>query len=429
MPLSLGSVDRFEITEGGPGLVPGGEKLPLETLQLTLVEILREIVILNVGRAETRLPAQVFLVIVGRGVVKIAHTDSITRRWFLRHNGWCTVAMMTDHVRDTFAVRRDALRRRAGIIAAIRHFFDRRDYLAVETPQLSATPIPEAHIELFTTGEGLYLLPSPEFHLKRLLAAGAGDLYEITHSFRNGEEIGPYHRREFTMLEYYTVGADAARSLEITRELLAAVASAAAGVRGAGARPGPEPADTVISMAEAWRRHTGIDLERTIGADGVTGDAAALAAEAARAGLTTDRHDGEEWEDLFQRIFLTFVEPELPRDRPVYLTHYPAAVPTLARRIPGTPWADRWELYLGGMEVANCFGEETDPAVIAAFLRDQAGQKRVVGHREHPWDASFLQDPPLPACSGVALGVDRLVMHLLDAANIADVLAIPDAEG
>jgi hypothetical protein len=147
-------------------------------------------------------------------VVKIAHTDSITRRWFLRHNGWCTVALMRDHMSDyvtgTIAGRREMLRRRAAIVAAIRHFFDERDYLAVETPQLCATPIPEAHIELFATGNGLFLLPSPEYHLKRLLAAGAGDLYEITHSFRNGEEIGPHHRREFTMLEYYTVGADSA---------------------------------------------------------------------------------------------------------------------------------------------------------------------------------------------------------------------------
>jgi lysyl-tRNA synthetase class 2 len=182
-------------------------------------------------------------------------------------------------------------------------------------------------------------------------------------------------------------------------------------------------------MAEAWRRYTGIDLAATIRDDGVTGDAAALAAAAAGAGLSTDRRDGESWEDLFQRIFLTWVEPELPKDRPVYLTHYPAAVPTLARRIPGTPWADRWELYLGGVEVANCFGEETDPAVIAAFLRSQAAGKRAVGHREHPWDASFLQTPLLPPCSGVALGVDRLVMYLLGAEDIGDVLAIPDAEG
>jgi elongation factor P--beta-lysine ligase len=217
---------------------------------------------------------------------------------------------MSDYVTGTIAGRREMLRRRAAIVAAIRHFFDERDYLAVETPQLCATPIPEAHIELFATGNGLFLLPSPEYHLKRLLAAGAGDLYEITHSFRNGEEIGPHHRREFTMLEYYTVGADSARSLEITRELLAVVASAAAGVRGGGARsnetgggtqpPGrteadtatgsgarppdagdsPAPADLVISMAEAWKRHTGIDLEATIGADGVSGDAAALAAAA-----------------------------------------------------------------------------------------------------------------------------------------------------
>lgn len=325
------------------------------------------------------------------------------------------------------------LRLRATILSRIRAFLDARGFLAVDTPPLSATPIPESHIELFATRyrapawhhpdrpteRRLYLLPSPERHLKRLLAEGLGSLYEIAWSFRNGESIGPYHRPAFTMLEYYTLDADGADSLRLTRDLLTALEV-----------PG-EP--LVWPMAEAWRRIAAIDLAATLAdaADpAVPGSAGAdrLAAELVARGVLADAAASEGWEQLFQRGFLTAVEPQLPRDRPVFLTDYPAAVPTLARRVPGTPWADRWELYLGGMEVANCFGEETDPARIASFQRVEAARRPPAENGEAiAWDDSFLQPPlPLPRCSGVALGVDRLVMHLAGATEIGEVIPIPD---
>ena len=326
--------------------------------------------------------------------------------------------------------RLQRLRARAGSIATIRRFLDTRGYLSVETPQLSPTPIPEAHIELFATRrraqgrsqapatqEGatseaqaapaaLYLLPSPEYHLKRLLAEGSGNIYEITHSFRNGEIDGPQHRIEFTMLEYYTVDADAEVSLALTRELLEEL--------GLGSHA------SVIAMSEAWEGLAGIRLQGAAAG----GERDALIEAIHAAGLSPGISPGETWEDIFQRIFLSYVEPELPRDRPVFLTHYPAAIPTLARPLPGTPWADRWELYLGGMEVANCFGEETDPRRIYDFLAGQDRSRPAAGTTRHSWDAAFLQDPPLPRCSGVALGVDRLVMAITGAASIEEVLSM-----
>lgn len=351
----------------------------------------------------------------------------------------------------------ETLRNRARTIAQIRRFFDERGYLAVETPQLCPQPIPEAHIDLFATtrrfaggaeamaaekpkasepaagaatgappasaeltasaeptaaaaaaplaappetptAAPLYLLPSPEYYLKRLLARGSGSIYEITHSFRNSEYDGAHHAIEFTMLEYYTVAATADDSRSLTIDLLRAV--------GITAQP------RIMTMAEAWHEFAAIDLAAAL-------DREELGAAIDRAQLPMHVSPTETWEDLFQRVFLTYVEPELPRDRPLFLTDYPAAVPTLARQRTGTPWAERWELYLDGVETANCYTEETDPARIEAF---QAAQSALVDTRAR--DEHFLQPPELlTECSGVALGVDRLIMHLAGAGSIAEVMA------
>jgi len=308
----------------------------------------------------------------------------------------------------------ETLRRRAQIVSGIRRFFDDRGYLAAETPLLAERPIPEAHIELFGTEflppdyreqspRPLYLLPSPEYYLKQLLAAGSGSLYEITHSFRNAESIGPHHNPEFTMLEYYTVDADGDVSLEITRELLLAL--------GITATP------LVITVAEAFDRYAGIDLEAILAGDGATGGGD---------GATGGGDGATAREERFHHDFLTWVEPELPRDRPVFLTRYPSVVPTLAREIPGTLWADRWELYLGGLETANCFGEETSPDRIRSFFTGQQALKETGARVLHPVDRDFLAgDAVLPRCSGVALGVDRLVMHLLGEERIERVISFP----
>jgi lysyl-tRNA synthetase class 2 len=303
------------------------------------------------------------------------------------------------------------LARRAEVVAAIRRFFDERKYLSVETPLLAARPIPESHIELFATRyvspagdrtRDLFLLPSPEYYLKQLLAAGSGSIYEIARAFRNRDFSGGAHTPEFTMLEYYTVDADADDSLEITRDFLDAL-----GVRGL---------PLVVTIEEAWRRWAGFPLHPYLD------DADALGAKALETGAMSDAPEDESWEDVFHRILVTAIEPALPTDRPVFLTRYPASIPTLARSIPGTPWSDRWELYLGGFELANCYGEETDPERIRAFFTDQARRIEERDGTPPPVDETFA-DAALPRCSGVALGVDRLVAAILGESDIERVIS------
>ncbi len=321
------------------------------------------------------------------------------------------------------------IRLRAAVTASIRHYLSRTGYLEVETPRLAPTPIPESHIELFKTTlrqpgsqeRELYLLPSPEYWLKRLVAAGSGNIFEIARAFRNLEERGPYHRPEFTMLEFYTMEADSADSIAITEELLrTAAAEIEEGLIDPGIRESLGESDPypVLTMSEAFHRYAEVDLEENLTSE-------AISRTARRRGLGVSEE--ESWEDLFQRLFLTFVEPELPTERPLFLTHYPAAIPTLSRQIPGTPWADRWELYFRGQEVANCYGEETDPERIATFMADEAAKKQAHGWMPHPVDAGYLQraGERLPSCSGVALGVDRLIMVLASESSLDGVFYFP----
>lgn len=315
--------------------------------------------------------------------------------------------------------RFDILRRRAAILQSIRSFFDTRGYLAVETPSLAHRPIPEAHIALFRTqleryeGEtsDIYLLPSPEYYLKRLLSEGSGNLYEICASFRNREIPSGVHSPEFTMLEYYTVEADGDDSLALTIELLRDL--------------GVDVEPLIMTVAEAWQEYAGFALEPCVPRTRSDLDEAAdrLASRARAAGVIGGHEKAEQWEDLFHRVFLTAVEPMLPVDRAVFLTRFPDAIPTLARRIPDTVWSDRWELYLGGTEIANCYGEETDPVRIRAFFEDQT--RRIAIHAERvapPIDEHFCT-MELPRSSGVALGIDRLVAAILGERTIGRVIS------
>lgn len=321
----------------------------------------------------------------------------------------------------------ERLRQRAAIVRTIRSFFDTRGYLSVETPSLARTPIPESHIRLLGTelkpydrsdGTKLSLLPSPEYYLKRLLAEGTGSLYEIGPSFRNAEPPSGIHTAEFTMLEYYTVDADGDDSIPITTDLLASL--------GCGTEP------LVLTMDEAWRHWAGIPLEPFVPL--TPGDrieaAKELQGRAVETGVigggsASDDRSPESWEDLFYRIFVNAVEPALPTDQPTILTRYPDAIPTLAQRIPGTPWADRWELYIAGMEIANCYGEETDPARLRSFFTGEATRIAERDGETPEIDRSFA-DLPLPRCSGVALGVDRLVATILGEGTIERVISFTD---
>jgi lysyl-tRNA synthetase class 2 len=314
------------------------------------------------------------------------------------------------------------LRRRAEVLHLIRLFFRRLGFLEVDTPLLAPALIPEGSLEVFRTaggpGEELYLIPSPELWMKRLLVQGSGSLFQLCHCFRNHEPDSPLHSREFTMLEWYAVGADYLESIQILERLFAFLLQRlglGAVLHFRGRRLDCTPPFRRLSMREAFRRQLGWKLE-----DLQSLETLARRARALEVPVAAD----DSWADLFHKVFLGFVEPALPADRPLLLLDYPAAIPTLARR-KGF-WAERWELYLGGIEVANCYSEAVEPAAIEEFYRGQAEAKlRAREPHKVDWELAGLLPAGLPPCSGAALGVDRLLLALLDEDSVARVNPIP----
>jgi elongation factor P--(R)-beta-lysine ligase len=315
---------------------------------------------------------------------------------------------------------RETIRARGTFIRAIREFFYARNYLETDTPILSPSLIPESSIEAFATvfdppfGEPLelFMVPSPEIWMKRLIGRGSGDIFQISPCFRNCESVGRIHNPEFTMLEWYTMGHGYRDSLEVAEELFGALASSFPD------HPESlEPPFLRMGMAEAFERYAGVDLA------GVQ-DPAAIEAEARRLGL---RSSGDpSWEESFNQIFVAFVEPSLPRGKPVALLDYPRQVRCLARDIPGTPWNERWELYVNGIELANCFTEETDGDKVRAYfaLETEAKKKAripVVVDPSYP----DIFGPEYPRCSGVAMGVDRLFMAFLGRTSMEALIFFP----
>ena len=320
-------------------------------------------------------------------------------------------------------MKRAVVQKRNKILAAIRRFFNERDYLEVETPVLSPFLIPESTIEIFETtyyrelqgAHQLYLTPSPEIFMKKLIAEGFGNIFQITKSFRNYEQAGKEHNPEFTMLEWYMTGASAGENIPFTEELFQTLVSEMD-------TPGPSflaPPFKRMSMEEVFFENTGIDL--------IDVQSYPLLREAALKKGYSLPEKNETWESLFNRIFLTEVEPVLPGDKPLVLYNYPAQIDCLAADIPGTPWKDRWELYAGGIEVANCYTEETNPAKVSAFMQKEYAQKAAHSLVIPDTDTAFsrLFTPRYPRCSGVALGIDRLVRLLTGEDSIEGVILFP----
>lgn len=319
---------------------------------------------------------------------------------------------------------RETAWKRSRLIRGIRDFFTDRNYLETDTPLLSAALIPESAIEVFATkfespyrgAKPLFLVPSPELWMKRLIAAGFGSLFQISKAFRNAESIGQNHNPEFTMLEYYTLDADYIRSIEVTEDLFAKLLSIDTGHRRPQGDKSLSPPFLRMTMAEAFREFAGFDLGPCSAED--------LVEKSLSLNIRADRSDT--WEIAFNRIFVDRVEPELPRDKPLVLLDYPAEVRCLAKKIPGTPWRERWELYVDGVETANCFSEETSPAEVAEyFLMEKTLKSSALV--PHAVDEAFceLYRQGFPPCSGVALGVDRLLMSFLGFDRIEDVLFFP----
>lgn len=335
------------------------------------------------------------------------------------------------------ADRRPILLARNRIEVEIRRHLGERDFLFVDPPGLQRSPGNETHLHAFATnaigndgaGTPMYLHTSPEFSMKKLLAAGERRIASLGHVWRNRER-GPLHHPEFTMLEWYRAGESYDAVIEDCVELIRIAAEATGSGRLRSRERAADPfADAErISVAEAFQRYVGIDLLATMDSAGAT-DSVALAAQMRERGLAVPADCT--WSYLFSLVLVEKVEPRLGIGRITILDRYPASEAALARRAPDDPRvAERFEVYACGVELANGFGELTDPEEQRRrFAAEMDEKQRLYGER-YPIDEEFLAAlAVMPPASGVAMGFDRLVMLATGAPRIEDVLWVPVAGG
>ena len=335
--------------------------------------------------------------------------------------------------------RRPFLLVRNRIVAALRRWFEAEDFVAVECAALQVSPGNETHLHGFATeligpdgtASRLYLHTSPEFAAKKLLAAGERRIFDFARVFRNRERSALHHP-EFTMLEWYRAEEPYEALMEDCTAVMRVVAEAA----GAGAfrfrarSADPFAAPERLTVAKAFARHAGIDLMATLPGDpDAPPEPEPLASRAQEIGIRVAEDDT--WSDIFSRILSDRIEPQLGNGRATILLDYPASEAALARRKADDPrLAERFELYLCGVELANGFGELTDPGEQRRrFEADMEEKMRIYGER-YPIDEDFLTAlAEMPPASGVALGLDRLVMLATGAERIEQVIwtPLPDA--
>ncbi len=329
---------------------------------------------------------------------------------------------------EAHARRRGFLAVRGAIKASMRDWFGSEGFTETECGQLQYSPGNEAHLHafetFFVTENGrrtpLYLHTSPEFAMKKLLAAGETRIFDFARAFRN-RETGVRHAPEFTMLEWYRAG-ESIEAVMADAAQLARLAAKAAGTtllnwKGASCDPFAPP--EYLTLVEAFERYAGIELEPLLT------DAAGLAAAARRAGIETPRDAS--WTDVFSAILVTLIEPKLGQGRLTFLHRYPVSEAALSRPAPDDPrFAERFELYACGAELANGYRELTDPVLLRARQMQEMGLKQQVYGERYPLDEDFIAAVgAMPEASGVALGFDRLVMLASGAREISDVLWTP----
>jgi lysyl-tRNA synthetase class 2 len=333
---------------------------------------------------------------------------------------------------DVHADRQPFLRARRRVLAALRYYLETRDFAEVETAILQVSPGNEAHLHAFSTElatpdggrRQLFLHTSPEFACKKLLAAGERRIFEFARVFRNREQ-GALHHPEFTMLEWYRTGESCEALMDDCAQFLAIAASAAGTDRFSfrGRDADPLAAPERLTVAEAFRLYAGIDLLATL-AEGAP-DRDGLAAQALAAGVRLA--DDDSWSDIFSRVLVERIEPRIGNGRATFLTEYPRPEAALARPKPADPRvAERFELFVCGVELANGFGELTDPVEQRARLEaEMAKKERLYGER-YPIDEDFLAAlAHMPPASGCALGFDRLAMLAARASRVEQVMWTP----
>lgn len=336
---------------------------------------------------------------------------------------------------ERHADRRPALLARNRIEAAMRGYLAAHDFLMVDPPGLQRSPGNETYLHAFATqmigndggAETRYLHTSPEFSMKKLLAAGEKRIASLGHVWRNRERTATHHP-EFTMLEWYRAGEPYTAVMDDCVALIriAAETAGAKMLRWRGREADPFVPAERISVADAFVRYAGVDLLATMAADGTT-DAEALAAAVSAAGMAVPAEYN--WSYLFTRVLTERVEPQLGNGRVTILDRYPASEAALARRAKDDPRvSERFEVYACGVELANGFGELTDAAEQRRrFGLEMDEKQRLFGER-YPVDEDFLAALELmPEASGIAMGFDRVVMLALGAPRIDDVIWVPVA--
>jgi len=333
---------------------------------------------------------------------------------------------------ENHADRRPLLIQRGRLKTAIRAHFEAQGFTEVECGALVVSPGNETHLHAFETrltgldGESrpLYLHTSPEFAAKKLLAAGETKIFDFARVFRNRER-GRLHAPEFTMLEWYRAQQEYRAVIDDSLALLKLAADVVGDhLRYRGAECDPHAEAEWLTVAEAFTHFAGIDLLATLSPAG-EGDAVALRARARRGGV--DVSDQDDWSDMFSKILTLRVEPRLGLERPCVLCEYPTCEAALARVSPrDARVAERFELYACGVELANGFGELTDPVQQRSRFESAMTKKEKLYGQRYPLDEDFLAAlAHMPPASGVALGFDRLVMLATGAPNIHDVLWTP----
>lgn len=306
------------------------------------------------------------------------------------------------------------LLKRAKILAEIRRFFADRGVLEVETPAMSQATVTDIHLVTFQTrfvgpgaaqGLDLWLMTSPEYHMKRLLAAGSGPIYQMGRSFRN-EEAGRHHNPEFTMLEWYRPHYDMYRLMNEVDDLLQQVLEC-------------QSAES-LSYQQAFIRHLEVDP--------LSADKTQLREVAEKLGVGDLANAEEDRDTLLQLLFMLGVEPKIGQEKPVFIYHFPATQAALAEiSTEDHRVAERFEVYFKGIELANGFRELTDAREQRQRFEQDNRRRAARGLPQQPIDNNLLAalEHGMPACSGVALGVDRLVMLALKAESLSEVIAFP----
>ena len=317
----------------------------------------------------------------------------------------------------------------------IRIFFEKKGVVEVNTPILQESPGMELHLKAFSTTwenpstkkkKNFYLHSSPEFAMKRLLSMGSGDIFQFARSFRN-ELFSPTHHPEFTLLEWYRLSMSYEDLMEEAIDCIRACAkiSPSQSLSWMGRRSNPFQEWEKISVVEAFRKYAGIDLRSSL-EDGQNPSRTLLAMEAKNIGIDCEETDS--WEDIFFRIFLNKVEKNLGHGVPCILYQYPACMAALSKiDEKDSRFARRFEIYISGLELANAFEELQDPKEQRMRFLKTMQQKETLYKFSYPMDKHLLEalELGLPACSGIALGFDRLMMLLTGSNTIEEVLWMP----